>query len=122
MEFQIDDAYLSSINIRREWSIYDNIPQDQLTHEQLINILKGKDRCSSLTTDDHPEFSKFRDRLEADGYIAKGPKWNGDRALKSFSVNGYRMDRGDKFLCASALYNAISVYRKILAKSVGSAV
>ena len=122
MNFQIDDAYLSSITIRREWGLYDNIPQDQLTHEQLINILKGKDRCSSVTTDDHPEFSKFRDRLEADGYIRKGPKWNGDLAIKSFSVNGYRFDNGDKFFCAAALHNSIVVQRKILAKSVGSTV
>ena len=122
MEFQIDDAYLSSINIHKEWSIFDHIPKDQLTPDQLIYILKGKDRCTSVTTDDHPEFSKFRDQLEADGYIIKGPKWNADRVLKSFSVNGYRFDKGERFLCASALYNVIFVHRKIIAKSVGSTV
>ena len=122
MDFQIDDAYLTSITIRKEWSLYDNIPRDKLTHEQLIKILKGQDRCSSVTTDDHPEFSKFRDQLEKDGYIKKGPKWNGDRAIKPFSVNGYRFYKGEKFFCASALYNAIVVQRKMQAKSVGSTV
>lgn len=122
MDFQIDDAYLSSITIRKEWSIYEGISQDELTHEQLIKILKGQDRFSSVTTDDHPEFSKFRDQLEKDGYIKKGPKWNGDRAIKPFSVNGYRFYKGEKFFCASALYNAIVVQRKMQAKSVGSTV
>lgn len=122
MDFQIDDAYLTSITIRKEWSIYEGIPQDELTHEQLIKILKGQDRCSSMTTDDHPEFSKFRDQLEVDGYILKGPKWNGDRAIKTFSVNGYRFYKGERFFCAAALYNAIAVQRKMQAKSVGSAV
>ena len=121
MEFQIDDAYLSSINICKEWSIFDHIPKSQLTHDQLIYILKGKDRCTSVITDDHPEFSKFRDQLEADGYIIKGPKWNSDRVLKSFSVNGYRFDKGERFLCAAALYTAIGLYRKVIAESDGAA-
>lgn len=111
-EFQIDDAYLTSVTIRKEWSLYDNIPRDKLTHEQLINILTGKDRCSSTSTDDHPEFSKFRDQLEKDGYIMKGPKWNADRVLKPFKVNEYAFEKGERFPSASALSIYIYMHKK----------
>lgn len=53
---------------------------------------------------DHPEFTKLRDKLEAEGYIqTERTYWNGDRVLKPFMLNGNKFDKGEKFCCASAL-------------------
>lgn len=62
---------------------------------------------------DHPEFTKMRNRLEKQGYIQIEHGWiNGDRALKPFSLNGFKFKKHDKFPCASALDIWLSVEEK----------
>ena len=67
---------------------------------------------------DHPEFTKMRNRLEKQGYIQIEHGWiNGDRALKPFSLNGFKFKKHDKFPCASAMDIWLSVKEKKLTKS-----
>ena len=104
MNFEIDPASLTSINIREEWSMYQHIPRDELTHEQLIKIIKGEDRCMSLKNDDHPEFAELRNKLEELGFISTQRSWwNGDRVLKPFSLNGAKFFKGEKFCSGAAI-------------------
>ena len=67
---------------------------------------------------DHPEFTKMRNRLEKQGYIQIEHGWiNGDKALKPFSLNGFKFKKHDKFPCASAMDIWLSVKEKKLTKS-----
>ena len=67
---------------------------------------------------DHPEFTKMRNRLEKQGYIQIEHGWiNGDRAVKPFSLNGFKFKKHDKFPCASAMDIWLSVKEKKLTKS-----
>jgi methylase of polypeptide subunit release factors len=104
MDFEIDDAYLTDVVDYRSWSMYDDIPRDQLTNDQLINILKGLDRCSSTGTLDHPKFAELRNLLEEQGYIrCERGWWNGDRVLQPFRLNGKLFDTGEQYPCAAAM-------------------
>jgi len=113
MKFTIDEQYITDVIIRQEWSVYKNIPTEELTPEQLIKIIKGEDRCTMTGNDDHPEFKKLRDQLEAEGYIrCQRSWWNGDRVLKPFVLNDIKFKKDDKFLCAAAMKVAIEVAKK----------
>lgn len=102
MNFTIDSQYLTSVTVRQEWSIYAD--REDLTPEELIKMLKGEGRCSSVSSIDHPEFTRLRDQLESDGYIKTQRNcWNGDTVLQSFTLNGYIFRSGDRFPCADAL-------------------
>lgn len=62
---------------------------------------------------DHPEFTKMRNRLEKQGYIQIEHGWvNGDRALKPFSLNGFKFKKHEQFPCASAMDIWLSVKEK----------
>ena len=66
---------------------------------------------------DHPEFTKMRNRLEKQGYIQIEHGWvNGDRALKPFSLNGFKFKKYDKFPCASALNIQLNIYEQTKTK------
>ena len=59
---------------------------------------------TSIGSEDHPEFTKLREKLGSDGYISiERGWWNGDRVLKPFYLNGNKFIKGEKFCCASAL-------------------
>lgn len=104
MRFEIDMNSLCSITVRNEWGMYDHIPLDELTPEQLIKILKGEDRCSSIHSDDHPDFAELRNKLESQGFIkTTRNSWNGDRVLKPFILNGARFWKDEKFCCGAAI-------------------
>jgi hypothetical protein len=100
--FEIAPEYLTSVTIHRKWGLYDHL--ETLTPEQLLIVLAGKDRCSSTHSEDHPEFAKLRNQLEAGGFIQTSRNsWNGDYALKSFILNGVRFDKGDRFKSGCAI-------------------
>ena len=121
MNFTIDDAYICDVTVRREWGMFDNIPVEELTGEQLLKILKGEDRCSSFGHKDHDEFTKLRDMLEELGYIKTQRNWwNGDVVLKPFTLNGWKFKKGHKFPCAAALKSSISCAKKFGWKSISS--
>ena len=100
--FELDDQYICSITIRKEWGMFDH--KKDLTEDDLVKVLKGEDRCSSTSCEDHPEFNKLRETLGADGYISiwRGV-WNGDTVLKPFTFNGYKFKKGEKFPCGAAM-------------------
>ena len=104
MDFQIDESYICDISIRKEWSIYDHIPKEEITPEQLIKMLEGKDRCSSISSEDHPEYNKLREQLGRDGYInIQSGSWNGDKVLQPFTLNGVEFKIGEQFMCGAAM-------------------
>jgi hypothetical protein len=104
MKFEIDMNSLCDVKIEKEWSMYAHIKQEDLTPEQLVKILKGEDRCKSLSHDDHPEFKELRNRLEAEGFIkCERGWWNGDRVLKRFTLNGAIFRKDEKFCSGAAI-------------------
>ena len=117
--FTIDDAYITSVTIREEWSMYEG--KDNLTHEELIKVLTGKDKCSSTTSIDHPEFTKLRDQLEQLGYITtQRLSCNGHRVLKSFKLNGWTFRKNHKFPSSAAMSTSIACAIKYGWKSISS--
>lgn len=96
--------------------------KDKLTHEELIKILRGKDRCSSTWSEDHPEFAKLRNLLEEQGFIhTSRNSWNGDYVQKPFTLNGHEFKKGEKFPCGSAMGISFEVSRKMQQQKQGVA-
>ena len=59
----------------------------------------------SMGITDHPYFADTRDFLGNKGYIHIERSWsNGDRVLKPFYFNNVLLEKGDKFMCAAAMY------------------
>jgi hypothetical protein len=111
MNFKLDESLAWDITIRNEWNMYTN--KETVTDEDLVNVLKGKGYCSSISNDDGPEFKALRNQLEADGYIrCTRNSWNGDYVLKLFFLNGVRFDRDDKYPCGAAMKLHLQVTRK----------
>jgi hypothetical protein len=102
MHFIIDPSYLCSVTIRESGSIFAG--KKKLTDEELIRVLKGTDRWESIRDDDHPEFKKLRNQLEAEGFIkTERSWWNGDYVLKEFTVNGAIFKKDEKFYSGAAI-------------------
>lgn len=119
MDFHIDEQYLCSVSITNRYNIYDNIPHTDLTPEQLVDIVKGDNYITTDRHVDHPEFTKLRDELEELGYIKSERKWwNGDMALKPFTLNGFKFNKDENFPCAAAMGIAFTVARKLNIKTI----
>jgi hypothetical protein len=120
-QFTIDEQYICEVQLRQEWGMYDKIPPNELTPEQVFEILKGEDRCSSTSSKDHPMFTELREQLEREGYIQVDRGcWNGDRVKKGFKLNEWTFKKGGKFACASAMNNSIQCARKFKWKSIST--
>ena len=79
-----------------------------LTDDDLLKILKGEGKCSSTTSDDHPEFKNLREMLGEQEFISiNRNSWNGDKVLKPFSLNGAKFKVGEMFACGGAMSYAI---------------
>jgi hypothetical protein len=104
MKFNIDESYLTSVGIRKEWSMFRHIAKADLTPDQVFKMIKGEDICSSLSSEDHPEFAKLREQLATDGYIEIERRWwNGDHVLKPFTLNGAKFKKGEQFPSGCAM-------------------
>ena len=102
MNFELDPVYITDVVIREEWNIHTN--KDTITNEDLVEVLKGRGSCSSTRHEDHPEFARLRDQLGELGYISiQRGWWNGDRVLKSFSLNGVAFEPGEQFPSAAPM-------------------
>ena len=100
--FRLPAHAFCSVIIRKEWSSY--ALKEELTDEELVKVLEGKDRCASMHSEDHPEFAELRDLLEAQGFIKTSRNsWNGDSVLRPFSLNRKRFKRGNRFLSATPM-------------------
>ena len=114
MKIEIDPSFLTSVEIYKEWSMYKHIAKEDLTPEQVFKIIKGEDRCSSLSSEDHPEFTKVREQLGADGYIRiQRGWWNGDEVIKSFVFNSAKFKKGEQFPCACAMAGHLKYIKKV---------
>jgi hypothetical protein len=115
--FTIDDAYLCTVLINRVWSIYDGLTE--LTSDELVKVLKGEDRCSSFSSDDHPEFAKLREQLGKEEFIRiEHNWWNGDYVIKPFSLNGAKFKIGEQFFSGAAIKYTVDRKIKEQAKSL----
>lgn len=113
MKFTIDEQYLTCVTYTHTWNKYNNIEQEDLTPDQLIDILNGIHEYSQTETIDHPEFTKLRELLGDQGYIKiERNWWNGDIVLKPFFLNGLKFKKGVTFPSASALYTTLFVSRR----------
>ena len=102
MNFEIDLEYVTDVTIRQEWNMHTN--KDTITDEDLVEVLKGRGSCSSTHSEDHPEFARLRDQLGELGYISiERGWWNGDRVLKSFTLNGVAFEPGEQFCSAAPM-------------------
>lgn len=111
MIFELDESLLWNVTIRKEWNMY--LDKDVITNEDLVEVLRGKGHCSSVSDDDGPEFKDLRNQLEAEGYIrCERGWWNGDRVLKLFFLNGVRFGTHDKFPSGAAMKIHLQTARK----------
>lgn len=114
MEFKIDDAYICSVTTHKEWSTYHG--RTDLTPDELVKVIKGEDRCSITSSEDHPEFAKLREELGSRKYIEiQRGWWNGDRVLKPFLLNGFLFEKDEKFPSGCAMPGHLK-YMKMPAK------
>jgi len=111
MKFEIDESFLTSVTIRKEWNMY--VGKKKLTPDELIKILKGEGVCSSISSEDHPEFAKLRDLLEQQGFIKTQRNcWNGDDVIKTFTFNGAKFKKGERFPSACAMPGHLKFSKK----------
>lgn len=102
MKFEIDETSLEQVTVKKEWSMFDKTKE--LTHEQLIKVIKGEDKVGMTSSEDHPDFAALRELLGDQGYIhIQRGWWNGDEVTKEFYLNGKRFREGDKFPSAGAM-------------------
>jgi hypothetical protein len=86
--------------------------KDTITNEDLVELLKGRGSCSSTHSEDHPEFARLRDRLGELGFISiQRDWWNGDRVLKSFTLNGVPFEPGEQFCSAAPMKFHLERYK-----------
>lgn len=118
-QFYLDEQYICDVTVRTEHDFIKD--RNNITHEDLIKIIKGWDKSVSISNKDHDEFTKLRDQLEELGYISTWRNcWNGDRVLKPFKLNEWTFHKGHKFPCAAAMKVSISCARKYGRKSISS--
>lgn len=107
-QFYIDEKFLTDVTIVKEYG-----RKEIETKHDLVNAIKNPSVMKSISHQDHPEFTKFREQLESDGYIEVQRMWcNGDRVLKPFKLNDFTFRKGAKFCCAAALGCHFAVARK----------
>ena len=113
-DFYIDPVHLTSITEVTKHSMYSH--KKELTHTELLKVLKDEDTVTSISNIDHPEFTKLRLQLEELGYVQiQRQWWNGDRVVKPFALNGVKFKKDDQFCSASAMghhLNFSKSYRK----------
>jgi hypothetical protein len=118
-QFTIDEQFICDVTVRTEHDFIKD--RDNLTHDDLIKILKGYDKSYTISNKDHDEFTKLRNQLEELGYIkTERGWWNGDRVLKGFKLNEWTFRKGHKFCCASAMSSSIRCARQFGWKSISS--
>lgn len=106
--FEIDPQYLTDVHQVHTRDLVKD--RNNPTPDEIILILRGHDIVRSISTVDHPEFTKLRNKLEELRYIKiERGWWNGDTVLKSFKLNGWILRKHFKFPCAAALGISIKV-------------
>jgi hypothetical protein len=98
-QFTIDIEYCTSVTKRREFDLY------KTEEERILAVLKyGTAKGSSMWSEDHPEFTKLREQLGAEGFIKiERGWWNGDVVIKPFILNGKKFKKNAQFSCGAAI-------------------
>ncbi len=110
-EFNLDESIDWEVTSYKEWNSY--LVKDVVTDEDLIEVIKGKGKCSATSSDDSPEFKSLRNLLEEQGYIqCQRSWWNGDRVLKAFKLNGVTFKKHDQSSCGAAMKHHLNLIRK----------
>ena len=113
MNFTLDESCICDVHIKEEYSVFKGKDPDSLTPDELMRILKGTDKITSVFSRDHPEFDRFREQLGNEGYIRiERGWWNGDRVLKPFTLNGVKFEVGEQFSSACAMKYHLEFARK----------
>jgi len=113
MDFTLDESCICDVQIKEVYSVFKGRNPDSLTPDELMRILKGTDKMTSVFSKDHPEFNRFREQLGVEGYIRiERGWWNGDRVLKPFTLNGVKFIVGDQFSSACAMKHHLEFARK----------
>jgi len=113
MNFTLDESYICDVQIKEEYSVFKGVDPDSLTPDQVLRILKGTDKITSVFSRDHPEFDRFREMLGVEGYIKiERGWWNGDRVLKPFTLNGVEFEVGEQFSSACAMKHHLEFAKK----------
>jgi hypothetical protein len=112
-EFTIAEEFMTDITIHKKWNTYTQngrVP----TPDELLLLLEGKGDCSITSTEDHPEFAKLRNKLEAGKFIKTcRNSWNGDRVTKTFRLNGFTFEKDARFPSGAAIKSHIQFRMKI---------
>jgi hypothetical protein len=102
MHFEIDPQYFTSLTVRTVHKRDNNGPDDT------FHTLKYGE-CVSISSIDHPEFTKLREQLGELGFIKiERGWWNGDRVIKPFTLNGQKFKKNNRFVCAAAMAHSIN--------------
>ena len=110
VDFFIDHDHLSEVP--HDHVTY-TVNMENPSNEDLLKILKNEHRIVTQGFKDHPEFVRLRDELEELGYIkTERNSHNGDRVCMPFTLNGYKFEAGDAFLCATATGNDFRLRKK----------
>lgn len=109
--FTLDEQYIVDQVVRETHNPYAG--RDDLTDEELLKAIAGRGIYTTTRSQDHPEFTKLRELLGAQGHIRiERGYWNGDRVLKPFQLNGVEFYQGGKFPCAAAMRHHLEWKRK----------
>ena len=104
MNFTLDESYMCDVHVKEVYSTFKGRDPNTLSPDEIMKILKGEDKITVHGTQDHPEFSKFREMLGGKGYIViERGWWNGDRVTKPFTLNGKKFKKNEKFVSACAM-------------------
>ena len=118
MDFHIDEAYLTDVTVRHDYTLLSD--HENVTHDDLIQVIKNAGKFYSIGTTDHPEFDSLRNSLEQQGYIVtQRGWWNGDRVVKAFTLNGVKFKKNDQFPCAVAMKGHLKFAKKYQRKKGG---
>jgi hypothetical protein len=101
--FYIDLAYATSVTIVTEHHIKQTPNESEA--DFLVRKLATKESpVRSISSEDHPEFSKLREQLGRERYIDITRNcWNADVVIKSFYLNDILFKKRSRFLCGSAI-------------------
>jgi hypothetical protein len=101
--FEIAEEYMTSVSTRTV--VYDLENEENPTENDLLKIMQGTHIKYTVSgSDDHPEFTKFRNSMSEDGFIKiERGWWNGDMVLVPFYLNGKYFQVGDQFPSAPAM-------------------
>lgn len=116
-QFNIDESFICDVMVRTEYDFIKD--RNNPTYDDIIKVLKGRDKSFSIYHKDHDEFTKLRNQLGELGYIKIERGWsNGDRVIKGFKLNEWTFRKGQQFSSATAMRNSIHCARKFGWKSI----